>query len=155
MPEEPTQRVAVLVMGCPKVPVQTSLVLYLAHRMKKAGVRTIIAGTPSARQLIRVADPDGHYTMEMKDLDATITSLSQGELTITDSYIFVHNDAGVSYAATIQFLTENPVTAIIFGEEAEQISLEITFPCKIIAEPATHNPMSLKKKIEEAAPWDA
>lgn len=155
MSEEQPQRTALLVMGCPKVPVQTSLVLYLAHRMKKAGVRTIIAGTPSARQLIRVADPDGHYTMEMKDLDATITSLSQGELTITDSYIFVHNDAGVSYAATIQFLTENPVTAIIFGEEAEQISLEITFPCKIIAEPATHNPMSLKKKIEEAAPWDA
>ena len=56
MPEEPSQRTALLVMGCPKVPVQTSLVLYLAHRMKKAGIRTIIAGTPSARQLIRVAD---------------------------------------------------------------------------------------------------
>jgi len=155
MHEEPTQRVAVLVMGCPKVPVQTSLVLYLSNRMKKAGIRTIIAGTPSARQLIRVADPDGHYTMEMKDLDATIAALAKGDLTVTESYVFIHNDAGVSYAATMQSLTNRPVTAIIFGEEAEQIAQEITFPCTIIAEPATHNPMSLKNRLEEAAPWDA
>lgn len=155
MPEEPSQRTALLVMGCPKVPVQTSLVLYLAHRMKKAGIRTIIAGTPSARQLIRVADPDGHYTMEMKDLDTTIAALSEGKLTVTDSYVFVHNDAGISYAATIRFLTDRPVTAVIFGEEAEEVSQEITFPCRIIAEPATHNPMPLKHRLEEAAPWDA
>jgi hypothetical protein len=142
-------------MGCPKVPVQTSLVLYLAHRMKKAGVKTIIAGTPSARQLIRVADPDGHYIMEMKDLDATIAALAEGSLSITESYIFVHNDAGISYAATVQSLTNKPVMAIIFGEEADIIAHEITFPCTIIAEPAIHNPMPLKIKLEEAMPWDA
>ncbi|HOL42176.1 MAG TPA: DUF1890 domain-containing protein [Methanospirillum sp.] len=155
MPEEPTHRAALLVMGCPKVPVQTSLVLYLAHRMKKAGIRTIIAGTPSARQLIRIADPEGHYIMEMKDLDATIAALANGDLPITESYVFIHNDAGISYAATIASLTHRPVTAIIFGEEAEQISHEITFPCTVIAEPAIHNPMPIKIKLEEAAPWDA
>ena len=155
MPEDSERRVALLVMGCPKVPVQTSLVLYLAHRMKKAGIRTIIAGTPSARQLIRVADPDGHYTMELKDLDVTISSLADGELSVTDSYVFVHNDAGISYAATMESLTKKPVTAIIFGEEADLLTKEIEFPCTIIAEPATHNPMPLKRKIEEEAPWDA
>lgn len=155
MPEEPTHRTALLVMGCPKVPVQTSLVLYLAHRMKKAGIRTIIAGTPSARQLIRIADPEGHYILEMRDLDATIAALANGDLPITESYVFIHNDAGISYAATIASLTHQPVTAIVFGEEAEQISHEITFPCTVIAEPAIHNPMPIKIKLEEVAPWDA
>jgi hypothetical protein len=154
MPDDTTDRTALLVMGCPKVPVQTSLVLYLAGRMKKAGIRTIIAGTPSARQLIRVADADSHYITEMRDLDQVIGQLADGDLTVSDSYIFVHNDAGVSYAASIQSLTHAPTTAIIFGEEASQVSEEITFPCRIIAEPATHNPMPIRKKLDEVAPWD-
>lgn len=147
------ERTVLLVMGCPKVPVQTSIVLYLSGRMKKSGVRAIIAGTPSARQLIRVADTDGYYTDRMADLDRTINDLAEGTLTVSETFVFVHNDAGVSYAATIQSITGQPVTAIIFGAEAEQVAAEITFPCTIIAEPATHNPMPLKKKIEEAAPW--
>jgi len=154
MTEIMQNRTALLVMGCPKVPVQTSLVLYLAGRMKKAGIRTIIAGTPSARQLIRVADADGQYTMEMRDLDRVIGQLADGELTVTESYVFVHNDAGVSYAASIQSITNASTTAIVFGEDANMVSGAITFPCTIIAEPATHNPMSLKSKIDEAAPWD-
>jgi len=140
--------------GVPKVPVQTSLVLYLAGRMKKAGVHTIIAGTPSARQLIRVADVDGHYITDLKDRDQFIGLLADGELTVSENYVFIHNDAGVSYAASIQSITGAPTSAIIFGEEAGQVAGEITFPCRIIAEPATHNPMKRKKKIDEAAPWD-
>ena len=155
MSENTPERTALLVMGCPKVPVQTSLVLYLAGRMKKAGIRTIIAGTPSARQLIRVADTDGHYINEMKDLDQTINQLAEENLKVTESFVFVHNDAGVSYAASIQSLTKTLTTAIIFGEEATQIAESISFSCRIIAEPATHNPMPLKKKLDEVAPWDA
>jgi hypothetical protein len=155
MPPEENIRVALFVMGCPRVPVQTSLVLYLASRMKKAGIHTIIAGTPSARQLIRVADPDGHYIMEMKDLDAVIGSLAEGEMQVTESYVFVHNDAGVSYAASIQSLSGSQVTAIVFGEDANSIMADITFPCRVISEPVTHNPMPLKRKIDEVAPWDA
>ncbi len=154
MSETIATKTALLVMGCPKVPVQTSLVLYLAGRLKKAGIHTIIAGTPSARQLIRVADVEGHYIDVMKDLDQVIGLLADGKEQVTSSYVYIHNDAGVSYAATIQAITNAPVTAIIFGEEALQIADEITFPCQIIAEPATHNPMPIKKKIEEAAPWD-
>jgi hypothetical protein len=154
MENDSQSRTALLVMGCPKVPVQTSLVLYLANRMKKTGIRTIIAGTPSARQIIRVADSDGHYIMEMRDLDLVIGQLADGELKVSESYVFVHNDAGVSYAATMHSLTKAPTTAIIFGEEAVALTEEITFPCTIIAEPAIHNPMPLKKKIDEAAPWD-
>ena len=155
MSEEEHDRIVLLVMGCPKVPVQTSLVLYLAGRLKKAGIRTIIAGTPSARQLLRVADVDGHYITELKDLDQTIDHIADGDLTVSESYVFVHNDAGVSYAASIQAITHAPTSAILFGEEAHQIAEMITFPCRIIAEPATHNPMKLKTKIDEAAPWDA
>ncbi|MBO4354994.1 MAG: DUF1890 family protein, partial [Methanomicrobium sp.] len=44
---------ALLVLGCPQVPIQTTAVLYIAGRLKKAGIRTVIAGTPSARLLVK------------------------------------------------------------------------------------------------------
>lgn len=60
----------------------------------------------------------------------------------------------MSYAASIQSITGIPIRATVFGEEAGQIAGKVTFPCRIIADPATHNPMTLRKKNDEAAPWD-
>jgi hypothetical protein len=36
---------ALLVMGCPEVPVQMSIVLYLSHKLSKAGYDVTVAGT--------------------------------------------------------------------------------------------------------------
>jgi len=148
-------KTALIVLGCPKIPIQTSMVLYLAHRLKQANIHTTIAGTPSARQLIRVADPAGHYTEELVDLDACIDELAEGKRSPDSAFIYIHNDAGISYAATIHALCSARMYALFFGEEANQLSELIEFPCTIIADPSEHNPMKLKQKLEVESPWDA
>ena len=147
-------KTALIVLGCPKIPIQTSMVLYLAHRLSQANIHTTIAGTPSARQLIRVADPAGHYVEELVDLDACIDELAEGKRSPDSVFVYIHNDAGISYAATIHALCSARMYTLIFGEEANQLSELIEFPCTIIADPSEHNPMKLKQKLEATAPWD-
>ena len=53
------QKKAVLVLGCPQVPVQTSLAIYLAYALRKKGVATVIAGNRAARQQVEVVEPPG------------------------------------------------------------------------------------------------
>jgi len=148
-------KTALIVLGCPKIPIQTSMALYLVHRLSQANIHTTIAGTPSARQLIRVADPAGHYTEELIDLDACIDELAEGKRSSDSVFVYIHNDAGISYAATIHALCSARMYALIFGEEANQLSELIEFPCTIIADPSEHNPMKLKQKLEAELPWDA
>jgi hypothetical protein len=50
-----------LLLGCPEVPVQTGIALYLASRLKNAGMDVFVAGTDAALDLIKVSDPDGRY----------------------------------------------------------------------------------------------
>jgi len=148
-------KTALIVLGCPKIPIQTSMVLYLAHRLQQASIHATIAGTPSARQLIRVADPAGHYVEELVDLDACIDELAEGRRSPDSVFVYIHNDAGISYLATIHALCSARMYALIFGEEANQLSELIEFPCTIIADPSEHNPMKLKQKLEAESPWDA
>jgi hypothetical protein len=148
-------KTALILLGCPKVPIQTSMVLYLAHRLKQANIQTTVAGTPAARQLIRVADPAGHYVQDLEDLDRYINELAQKIKNPDIAFICIHNDAGVSYAATVHALCPAKVYALIFGDEADQLSETINFPCTIIADPSAHNPMKIKNKLEAQAPWDA
>ena len=63
---------ALILLGCPQVPVQTSLAIYLCHALKAHGILPTIAGTTSARKLVDVADPEGHYIGPFIDLDACI-----------------------------------------------------------------------------------
>ena len=48
---------ALLVMGCPEVPVQMSMVIYLAHKLSHAGWDVTVAGTDAAVKLLKAADP--------------------------------------------------------------------------------------------------
>lgn len=50
---------ALLLMGCPEVPVQMSVVLYLSSRLSKSGVDVTVAGTDAALKLLKVSDQDG------------------------------------------------------------------------------------------------
>ena len=54
MSGEPTNPLgtALLVLGCPQVPVQTSIALYLINRLKKAGFVPVVAGNKSANTLL-------------------------------------------------------------------------------------------------------
>lgn len=146
-------KTAVLVLGCPQVPVQTGIALYLISQLRKKGVKAVIAGNRAARLLIEVSDPERHYIGEIVDLDRYIGDLAGKKRQADFHFVFIHNDAGISYAATVQSLSASPVIALIYGEHFEEIAAEIDFPCEKVMAKAVHNPVPLKNKIDDVLPW--
>lgn len=140
---------ALLLLGCPQVPVQTSVAIYLCHALKAHGILPTIAGTISARKLIDVADPEGHYIGASIDLDACIAAIAEKERDFDQIFVFVHNDGGVSYAGTISAISRGRLIAVVYGEHAEEVAATITFPCEKVVAKAVHNPMPLVHKLKE------
>ncbi len=150
---EKERKDALLVLGCPQVPVQTAIALYLMYRLRTLGVTPVVAGNQAARMQVEVSDPLHHYGGEMVDIDTCIADLAEGKRRYSYYMIFVHNDAGISYAATVQSITGKKVVAILYGEHFREVGETIGFPCEKVAAKAVHNPMPLKKKIDEVLPW--
>lgn len=154
--ELPVQtKTALLVLGCPQVPVQTSIALYLINRLKTAGITPVVAGNKAANTLLVVADPDRHYLGEIMDLDRAVALMSDKKRDFDSCFVFIHNDAGVSYAATMGAISKAKLFAIVYGERYEEQVRKIEFPCTIIAAKAVHGPLPLKKALDEAKPWAA
>ncbi|MFA4861586.1 DUF1890 domain-containing protein [Methanoregula sp.] len=155
MAEEPTTKpeTALLVLGCPQVPVQTSIALYLINRLSQAGLVPVVAGNKAANTLLVVADPDRHYLKEVMDLDRAVAQISDKKRDFDRCFVFIHNDAGVSYAATMSAISKARLYVIIYGEHYEEQVKKIEFPCTTIAAKAVHNPLPLKKAIDEVKPW--
>jgi hypothetical protein len=149
------QKTALLVLGCPQVPVQTSIALYLMNRLKKAGISPVVAGNKAANTLLVIADPDRHYLGEVMDLDRAVAQISDKKRDFDTCYVFIHNDAGVSYAATMGAISRAKLYTVVYGEHYEEQMKKIEFPCTTIAAKAVHNPLPLKKVIDEVKPWDA
>lgn len=150
-----SRKTALLVLGCPQVPVQTSIALYLINRLKKAGITPIVAGNKAANTLLVVADPDRHYLGEVMDLDRAVALISDRKRDFDLCFVFIHNDAGVSYAATMGAISKAKLYALIYGEHYEDQIKKIDFTCTTIAAKAVHNPLPLKKALDEVKPWDA
>lgn len=148
-------KTAILVLGCPQVPVQTSIALYLIHRLKKAGITPVVAGNRSAITLLVVADPVRQYLGEALDLDRAIDQITGKKRDFDLCFVFIHNDAGISYAATMGAISKAKLYTVIYGEHFDTVATSIDFPCEKIAAKAVHNPMPLKKMLDEVAPWDA
>ncbi|HEU17187.1 MAG TPA: DUF1890 domain-containing protein [Methanolinea sp.] len=146
-------KTAALVLGCPQVPVQTGIALYLSYSLKKEGIEPVIAGNRAARALIDISDPSRHYVGKFLDLDLYIELLAEKKQDFDYHFVFIHNDAGVSYAATIQALSPAPVIVLVYGEHFREVSDMIEFPCEKIAAKAVHNPMPLRRKLDEVLPW--
>jgi hypothetical protein len=150
-----TEKTALILLGCPQVPVQTSMALYLVHGLKEHGIRPVIAGTVAARKLMEIADPGRHYLEEMADLDDTIDEITGKQRDFDLCFVFIHNDSGVAYAGTMSYISQARVYALLFGEHAEDLAKEIEFPCEVVAAKAVHNPMPLKRKLDEVMQWAA
>ncbi len=148
---------ALLVMGCPEVAVQTSLVIYTSHLLSNIGCQVLIAGNNSALELTRMADPEGHYIKSTADLDATIGDLAQKVFEPDICYVFIHNDAGISYLATVNALISGEAVGVIFGHEPQKLVTqceEADLTC--IWAKAVHNPRPLKSKLKrEVDRWSA
>lgn len=153
--QPPSQKTALLVLGCPQVPVQTSIALYLINRLKKAGIVPVVAGNKAANTLLVVADTDRHYLGEVMDLDRAVALISDRKRDFDLCFVFIHNDAGVSYAATMGAISKARLYALVYGEHFEDQVKKIDFSCTTIAAKAVHNPLPLKKALDEVKPWDA
>jgi hypothetical protein len=140
-------------LGCPQVPVQTGVALYLVSRLRKRGITPVIAGNRAARMLIEVSDPDRHYTGEMIDLDRCIGEIADKKRDFDLCFVFIHNDAGVTYGATMHAISRASIIVVVYGGHFEEMLASITFPCEKIAAGAEHNPAPLRQKIDEVLPW--
>ena len=143
---------ALLLLGCPQVPVQTSVAIYLCDQLRERGIAPVIAGTGSARRLIEVADPKRRYIGEVVDLDDCIDAIAEKERDFDHAYVFIHNDGGVSYAGTLSAISKARLVGIVYGEHADETAAAITFPCEVVAAKATHNPMPLIVRLGKVLP---
>ncbi|HOT94374.1 MAG TPA: DUF1890 domain-containing protein [Methanoregulaceae archaeon] len=143
---------ALLLLGCPQVPVQTSVAIHLCDQLRERGIAPVIAGTGAARRLIEIADPKRHYIGEVIDLDLCIDQIAEHQRDFDHAYVFIHNDAGVSYAGTISAISKARLVGIVYGEHADETAEAITFPCDVVAAKATHNPMPLVVRLGRVLP---
>ncbi|HJJ98764.1 MAG TPA: DUF1890 family protein [Methanocorpusculum sp.] len=145
-----------LLLGCPQIPVQSPLVLYVADLLKDLGKIPVVAANPSAKQLVAVSDPKKHYVAEYRDVDRTVADLADGNVSYPLIISFIHNDAGLTYTATAAALApESFLVTILFGEHAYDIAGEIAFSAEKIVAPVTHNTRPLLAKIDEVMKWAA
>jgi threonyl-tRNA synthetase len=149
------QEHATLFLGCPEVPVQMGISLYLSHMLRKSGRQVTIAANPSVIKLARVADPERHYMDKMIDLDRCIGDIAEKKRSTDIAILFAHNDAGITYAATVRYLHPGRMVLVLFGRHAEELVSSVDFPCEMIVEKAVHDPAGLKKKIDEVFQWPA
>jgi len=149
----PSLKSALLVLGCPQVPVQTSIALYLINKLKKSTMVPVVAGNKAANTLLIVADPDRHYLGEVMDLDRAVALITEKKREFNRCFVFIHNDAGISYAATMGAISTAKIYALVYGEHSDDLAKQIDFPCTIISAKAVHNPLPLKKALDEVTPW--
>jgi hypothetical protein len=150
---------ALILLGCPQVPIQTSAALYLSAILHKKEVGVTIGGTKAARALVEMADIDQIYTGctgGIQDIDTVIDAMAEGTFDADVSFVFVHNNAGVAYTATIQALTAGTVIAVVFGDETQARIHELAeIGCLSVSAQGSHNPLPLKRRIDEVVSWDA
>ena len=139
---------ALLVMGCPEVPVQISIVIYLAHKLEKAGWDVTVAGTNSPIKLLKAADPESYYVKKTADLDWMIQEIVEKRMDFDACFAFMHSDAGMAYGATFAAISHAMHYAVVFGKNAEALGESIDYPAEKIVAKATHNPGPLKSKID-------
>jgi hypothetical protein len=140
---------ALLVMGCPEVPVQMSIAIYLAQKLRKSGYDVTVAGTDAAVKLLKVADFDSYYVQKTVDLDQLIPEIVEKRIDFDLCFAFMHSDAGMTYGATFSAISKAKLYAVVFGKNAEELAKTIDYPAEKVVAKATHNPTPLKNKIDK------
>lgn len=144
-----TDAKVLLMMGCPEVPIQTSIALYLSHKLTNLGLDVTVAGTDAATKLLKVSDSDGYYAKKLVDLDKTLEDIIEKRTDFDICFAFMHNDAGMTYAATMSAISQARLYSIVFGIHAETLAETIEFDCEKIVAKAVHNPVQLKNKLDK------
>jgi hypothetical protein len=138
-----------LMMGCPEIPIQTSIALYLSHKLTKLGFDVTVAGTDAATRLLKVSDSDGYYAKKLVDLDKTLGDIIEKRTDFDICFAFMHSDAGMTYAATMSAISQAKLYSIIFGRHAEELAESIEFDTEKLVAKGVHNPLRLKNKVDK------
>ncbi|AKB80478.1 hypothetical protein MSHOH_3995 [Methanosarcina horonobensis HB-1 = JCM 15518] len=138
-----------LMMGCPEIPIQTSIALYLSHKLTKLGFDVSVAGTEAATRLLKVSDSDGYYAKNLVSLDKTLEDIMEKRDDFDICFAFMHNDAGMTYAATMSAISQAKLYSIVFGRNAEALAETIEFEGEKIIAKDVHNPLRLKNKLDK------
>ena len=145
---------ALIVLGCPEVPVQQALALHVSYSLMNQGFAAHITGNPAVLNLLRVSDHEKRYLPGMNVLEKCIEEIVEKKRDCTLCIVFAHSDAGISYAATMRhLLPASRLVVIIFGRDPDALVALVDFPCEKIVEKAVHNPVQLKKKINGVFGW--
>jgi hypothetical protein len=136
-------------MGCPEIPIQTSIALYLSHKLTNLGFTVTVAGTDAATKLLKVSDSDGYYVKNLVNLDKILEDIIEKRIYFDICFAFMHNDAGMTYASTISAISQAKIYSIVFGRNSEALSETIEFNCEKIVVNDVHNPSRLKNKLDK------
>jgi len=145
---------ALLMMGCPELPVQTAVALYIANKLNSEGIEVTSAGNKAAISLLLNSDPEKHYIKKVMDLDRCIGTLAEKKMDFDLCFVFIHSDSGISYLATVKSLSQAKTVAVIFGKDIEPL-IEASAGSIIIAAKAVHNPTPLRAQIDGVKSWAA
>jgi hypothetical protein len=145
---------ALLMMGCPELPVQTAAALYIANKLNIEGFEVTAAGNKAAISLLLNSDPAKYYIKNVMDLDRCIGALAEKKMEFDLGFVFIHSDSGISYLATLKSISKAKTVAVIFGKEIEPL-IEASGDSFIIAAKAVHNPTPLRAQIDGVKSWAA
>ena len=149
-------KTAIVVLGCPEVPVQQALALYITHNLQQRAADVLVTGNPSVLNLLKVSDPEKVYVKKTMVLEKCIAEVVEKKRACDLCVVFAHNDAAIAYAATMRHLLPDcRLVVLIFGKDPEPLAAEINFPCETIVEKAVHNPAAVKTKTNEVFGWVA
>jgi hypothetical protein len=137
------------IMGCPEIPIQTSIALYLSHKLTNLGFAVTVAGTDAVIKLLKVSDSDGYYVKKLVNLDKTLENIVEKRIDFDICFAFMHNDAGITYASTISAISQAKIYSIVFGRNADALSETIEYNCEKIVANDVHNPSRLKNKLDK------
>jgi len=138
-----------LMMGCPEIPIQTSIALYLSHKLTNLGFDVTVAGTEAATRLLKVSDSEGYYAKKLVNLDKTMEDIIEKRTDFDICFAFMHNDAGMTYAATMSALSQARLYSIVFGRHADELAETIEFDTEKIVSKDVHNPLRLKNRLDK------
>lgn len=143
-----------ILLGCPQIPVQSAVTIYVADFVRDLGATPIVAANPSATQLIKASDPKGYYVKDYLNVDKVIENLADGVADYKLIISLIHNDAGLTYTATAAALSPSSLmVTILYGEHAYDLANEIEFQTEKVVAPVTHNTRPLLGKIDEVLEW--
>jgi len=85
----------------------------------------------------------------MVNLDKTLEDIIEKRLDFDICFAFMHNDSGLTFAATMSAISQAKMYSVVFGRNAEALAEAIEFDCVKIVSSDVHNPIRLKNKLDK------